>query len=278
MYGEFELAQMGESSGLLGIVTLWLYVLISNVLLVNLLIAMMSDTYQAIKLNADTEWKFERVSAVLEAIERTYAVPPPFSLPILGLKFGWWLLGRFVCLVCCCACLLPPGSNSPLVSSRSQDRDEDPEWERGGRLWLLKRERVRIARVILQNHLRSAELSEDKSSDGRLRRIETLVEELLIFGEEHERAIGFLGESLAEARGGAPAARPPNNRGGQAAAALGAARGGGGGGAGPVRRDGKKAAGGGGAARAASPPMSPPPPAPPPEDPPARPGDLAQFI
>ena len=34
-----------------------MYVMVSNVLLVNLLIAMMGDTYARIKENADTEWK-----------------------------------------------------------------------------------------------------------------------------------------------------------------------------------------------------------------------------
>ena len=65
MYGEFELAQMGESSGLLGIVTLWVYVLISNVLLVNLLIAMMGDTYGTTKENATLEWRVDFARRVL---------------------------------------------------------------------------------------------------------------------------------------------------------------------------------------------------------------------
>ena len=45
---------------------LWLYIMLSNVLLVNLLIAMMSQTYSYVKDNASAEWKFSRVETVLE--------------------------------------------------------------------------------------------------------------------------------------------------------------------------------------------------------------------
>ena len=63
------------------------YVLVSNVLLVNLLIAMMSDSYAEIKENADIEWKFGRANAVLETVERIHPLPPPLSLPMLLIKF-----------------------------------------------------------------------------------------------------------------------------------------------------------------------------------------------
>ena len=66
--------------------------LVSNVLLVNLLIAMMSETYSSIKENADVEWKFGRVSQVIEAMERTHALPPPFSLPLMLVRFLWWMI------------------------------------------------------------------------------------------------------------------------------------------------------------------------------------------
>ena len=57
MLGQFEPAEIKEWAGVLGQDLLWMYVMVSNVLLVNLLIAMMGDTYARIKENADTEWK-----------------------------------------------------------------------------------------------------------------------------------------------------------------------------------------------------------------------------
>ena len=49
-----------------GSVVIWAYNFFSQVLLVNLLIAMMSETYSRIKRNADDEWKFKRVAVVDE--------------------------------------------------------------------------------------------------------------------------------------------------------------------------------------------------------------------
>merc|ERR550514_453838 len=94
MYGEFELEGTRAMSGVLGEAVLWMYVLVSSVLLVNLLIAMMSDTYSKIKDNADVEWKFGRVNSVLEAVERTHPVPPPFSAPLMLFRFVKWILGK----------------------------------------------------------------------------------------------------------------------------------------------------------------------------------------
>ena len=53
----FEPGDIDAWAGQRGKVLLWMYVMVSNVLLVNLLIAMMGDTYARIKENADTEWK-----------------------------------------------------------------------------------------------------------------------------------------------------------------------------------------------------------------------------
>merc|ERR1712185_596033 len=92
MYGEFYVDWFRESAGLFGEATLWIFAMLSNVLLVNLLIAMMSETYQKIKRSADVEWKFGRVNSVLEAVERTHPMPPPFSAPLMLVRFLQWLV------------------------------------------------------------------------------------------------------------------------------------------------------------------------------------------
>jgi len=214
MYGELALEEVTETSGLFGEVTLWIYALISNVLLVNLLIAMMGDTYARVKDAADIEWKFGRVNSVLEAIERTYPIPPPFSLPLLAFRFVWWA----VCRLCFCCQPVRGRGCGPFASRRGfskadyaaglvdadgdGDPDEDPDWQVGGRLWTLKRERERVAKVALQNYRRDQEEKMDASSDGRLRRVEKLVEEILIFGEENERMVSEVLESVGDKRRG----------------------------------------------------------------------------
>ena len=139
MFGEFDLQWTSDYSGLVGQVTLWIYVLVSNVLLVNLLIAMMSDTYQEIKENADIEWKFSRVSSILEAIERTYPVPPPFSFPFLLARFVRWLMfGAF--------------RQGPSEDDMAIEQSE--AWKVGGDLYNMKRTREKIAKRTLQHYHR----------------------------------------------------------------------------------------------------------------------------
>jgi hypothetical protein len=66
---------------------LWLYVIFSNVVLVNLLIAMMGHTFETMIEEADLEWKFGRLQSIIECNDRFCAVPPPFNLPITLFAF-----------------------------------------------------------------------------------------------------------------------------------------------------------------------------------------------
>jgi len=199
MYGEFYVDWFRESAGLYGEGVLWVFAMISNVLLVNLLIAMMSETYQKIKRSADVEWKFGRVNAVLEAVERTHPLPPPFSAPLMLVRFLQWLLvGR-------CA-----GAHAPSVNEvRSSDDDE--VWCAGGRLDMLKRRREQIAKQTLQEYRRKEDERGELSGDGRLSNIEKLVLDLLIFAEDHEREIKYLREEVGapSTPGGGRATRKP---------------------------------------------------------------------
>jgi hypothetical protein len=63
----------------IGVYLISFYALIVQVMLVNLLIAMMGDTYGAVKENSDKEWKFYRYSLVTDYITSS-AYPPPFNL------------------------------------------------------------------------------------------------------------------------------------------------------------------------------------------------------
>ncbi|KAG8522546.1 Transient receptor potential cation channel subfamily M member 5 [Galemys pyrenaicus] len=55
------------------------FLLVTNVLLMNLLIAMFSYTFQVVQGNADTFWKFQRYHLIVEYYERP-ALAPPFIL------------------------------------------------------------------------------------------------------------------------------------------------------------------------------------------------------
>ena len=59
------------------------YVLLANVVLVNLLIAMFADTYSRIKKNAELEYHYQRFLHIFEYVHVVHATPPPFSIPLL---------------------------------------------------------------------------------------------------------------------------------------------------------------------------------------------------
>jgi len=203
MYGELgAIEQLDQWSPFFGQTMLWLYVLVSNVLLVNLLIAMMSDSYSEIKENADVEWKFNRMNTVIEAVERIHPLPPPLSLPLLLHKFMWYHTKRvmYAPMAGCAACMPKAASKAlcaPCFGDES-DSDEEDIWEPGGREWLQKRMREEIAKEALLEHRKKSENEEEDSNPERLRRVEVLLEELLVMSEKTEREVNFLREYMED--------------------------------------------------------------------------------
>lgn len=75
-----------------------LYSLITIVVLINLLIAMMSDTYQRIQAQSDLEWKFGRAK-LIRKLERSTRTPAPLNL--LTTAVTYLKLARKVKCRCC---------------------------------------------------------------------------------------------------------------------------------------------------------------------------------
>lgn len=71
----------------LGTLFFYLFIIVTNIILVNLLIAQMSDTYAKIQENSDTEWKYKRAEIVKDLYHSSLA-PPPFNLVNIT---GAWL-------------------------------------------------------------------------------------------------------------------------------------------------------------------------------------------
>ncbi|WAR05104.1 TMP2L-like protein [Mya arenaria] len=72
-----------------------IYILLANVLLLNLLIAMFSNTFEKVQDNADKHWFFQRFSLIHEYYTRPVLFPPLILLAHIFLVF------RFVCESCC---------------------------------------------------------------------------------------------------------------------------------------------------------------------------------
>lgn len=81
----FELAGIKEFTRFWGLLMFGCYSVINVVVLLNLLIAMMSNSYNAISERSDTEWKFARSKLWISYFDETLSVPAPFNLlPPLG--------------------------------------------------------------------------------------------------------------------------------------------------------------------------------------------------
>lgn len=67
VWAMFTDLEMGQLTGIpLALPLMWLYVLLANVVLVNLLIAMFADTYSRIKKNAEVEYHYQRFLHIFE--------------------------------------------------------------------------------------------------------------------------------------------------------------------------------------------------------------------
>ena len=81
MYGDIDLKELSKVP--FGMPLMWVYVLIANVVLVNMLVAMFAETYQRIKQNAETEYRFQHHMYVFEYQHVVHRLPPPFNAPLL---------------------------------------------------------------------------------------------------------------------------------------------------------------------------------------------------
>ncbi|XP_072174396.1 transient receptor potential cation channel subfamily M member-like 2 [Diadema setosum] len=82
----------------MGIFLLAIYMMISNVLLLNLLIAMFSYTFSAIQDNTDIFWKFQRYDLIKEYFNR-----PPLTPPFIFISHFFYLI-RFILQYCFHTC------------------------------------------------------------------------------------------------------------------------------------------------------------------------------
>ncbi|XP_073998927.1 transient-receptor-potential-like protein [Rhodnius prolixus] len=86
----FELTGIKTYTRFWGLLMFGSYSVINVIVLLNLLIAMMSNSYAMIDEHSDTEWKFARTKLWMSYFEESATLPPPFNIfptPKLLLKF-----------------------------------------------------------------------------------------------------------------------------------------------------------------------------------------------
>uniref|UniRef100_A0A6P7GSP6 Transient-receptor-potential-like protein n=1 Tax=Diabrotica virgifera virgifera TaxID=50390 RepID=A0A6P7GSP6_DIAVI len=76
----FELTGIKTYTRFWGLLMFGSYSVINVIVLLNLLIAMMSNSYAMIDEHSDTEWKFARTKLWMSYFEETGTLPPPFNI------------------------------------------------------------------------------------------------------------------------------------------------------------------------------------------------------
>lgn len=76
----FELAGIKSYTRFWGLLMFGSYCVINVIVLLNLLIAMMSNSYAMIDEHSDTEWKFARTRLWMSYFEESSTLPPPFNI------------------------------------------------------------------------------------------------------------------------------------------------------------------------------------------------------
>lgn len=76
----FELSGIKSYTRFWGLLMFGSYSVINVIVLLNLLIAMMSNSYAMITEHSDTEWKFARTKLWLSYFEEGATLPPPFNI------------------------------------------------------------------------------------------------------------------------------------------------------------------------------------------------------
>ncbi|XP_028517955.1 transient receptor potential cation channel subfamily M member 2 isoform X2 [Exaiptasia diaphana] len=132
MYGELFLDEIkGEKPGDFGAVSptgkqispllLALFMLLANVLLLNLLIAIFSYTFELIQEDSDKVWKFQRYDLVQEYHSRPIFSPPLILIGHLFVFIRWiWQL---------CRCGNPPKGSSMKLTLTGMEMEQIDNWE-----------------------------------------------------------------------------------------------------------------------------------------------------
>ncbi|XP_035675453.1 short transient receptor potential channel 3-like isoform X2 [Branchiostoma floridae] len=108
LYGKFEFTDLDGTAPnevQFPVLFIWLsrilfiiYITTSIIILLNMLIAMLSNSFSSVSSNVEVEWRFARSREMLKYIPKGRTLPPPFNL-IPSPKSGWYFL-KWLVLIC----------------------------------------------------------------------------------------------------------------------------------------------------------------------------------
>ena len=172
-------AGIEDASPLLGKGLLWLYLVVAQLVLVNLTIAMMANTFARHAADAEQEFDYHAAAAAIESRE-LFIVPPPFSLPVLLCSPARW---------------------------RRLPRRSDEDGGGGGESELQRREDMQEVLRALQRYLTKGRSHSSRALPSRMASVEDAVGQLADRQAEAAEAIARVERLLGG--GAAPARRAP---------------------------------------------------------------------
>ncbi|XP_030649143.1 transient receptor potential cation channel subfamily C member 2b [Chanos chanos] len=144
---------------LVGRILYGIFTLVIVIVLLNMLIAMITNSFQKIEDDADVEWKFARSKLYLSYFREGLTMPVPFNI-IPSPKAAFYLIRGIFRRICCCCCNCNSTPEYPPITSTSNGTLKG-----GGE------ERVpykqQVIRALVQRYIESArrEFEEAKRKD-----------------------------------------------------------------------------------------------------------------
>ncbi|GAB1608502.1 short transient receptor potential channel 3-like isoform X5 [Argonauta hians] len=157
-----------------GYVLYGIFIFASTIVLINLLIAVMSNTFQEIQDEQESEWKFSRTELWLTFIDSGCCVPPPFN--ILPSVDQFYSLFRYLWNRCSGKCLCPKQRKSHSKETLESDEETGSISTKGNaRMNIISKI---IRRFVLQLSKEKLEDNEGGSDDVMKRLIDNLASKL----------------------------------------------------------------------------------------------------
>ncbi|XP_037543447.1 short transient receptor potential channel 2 [Nematolebias whitei] len=133
-----------------------IFTLVIVIVLLNMLIAMITNSFQKIEDDADVEWKFARSKLYLSYFREGLTMPVPFNI-IPSPKAVFYILRGIFRRICCCCKSNSEQKYPPLASMSSDKGTEDSQLPY----------RQQVIRALVQRYIESArrEFEETKRKD-----------------------------------------------------------------------------------------------------------------
>ncbi|KAK7807141.1 hypothetical protein U0070_018132, partial [Myodes glareolus] len=175
-----------------------IFTIVMVIVLLNMLIAMITNSFQKIEDDADVEWKFARSKLYLSYFREGLTLPVPFNI-LPSPKAAFYLVRRIFWFLCCCSsCCKAKKSDYPAIPTFANPgaREGPGEGERGSY-------RLRVIKALVQRYIETArrEFEETRRKD-----LGTRLTELTKTVSRLQSEVVSVQKTLAA--GGAP--RPPD--------------------------------------------------------------------